>query len=153
LKRERENKLLDDVEIIVKNLGFSVVEVNFSTNRNRMKINMVIHKPEGNKIEDCSIVHKTVFPRLEIIYDSFDVYLEVSSPGIERAFKDGREFEVFQGRAVKIMHSGKNDWDEATIESTENDEVTVVIEGVAKKLKFSDIHKCKLDYLREVQKS
>ncbi|MBN2659592.1 MAG: hypothetical protein JXR86_21215 [Spirochaetales bacterium] len=153
MKRESENKLLEDVEAIVNNLGFSIVEVNSSTNRNRLKINMVINSPEGVKIEDCSKVHKTVFPRLEIIYDKFDVYLEVSSPGIERSFKDAREFEIFKGRAVKIMHSGSNDWDLGMIESTENDEVTVVIDGVAKKIKFSDIHKCKLDYLREVHKS
>ncbi|MBB6478819.1 hypothetical protein [Spirochaeta isovalerica] len=153
MKKESDNKLLEDVEAIVNNLGFSVVEMNSSTNRNRLKINMVINSPEGVKIEDCSTVHKTVFPRLEVIYDSFDVYLEVSSPGIERSFKDAREFEIFKGRAVKIMHSGHNDWDLGLIESTENDEVTVVIEGVAKKIKYSDIHKCKLDYLREVQKS
>jgi ribosome maturation factor RimP len=153
LKKESKSQLLDEVESIVNNLGFSVVEVNSSTSKNRLKINLIIHKEEGVKIEDCSVVHKTVFPRLEIIYDNFDVYLEVSSPGIERAFKDAREFSIFTGRAVKVMHSGMTDWEQGLIESTENDEVTVVINDVAKKLKFSDIHKCKLDYLREVQKS
>lgn len=153
MKKETKNQLLDEVESIVNNLGFSVVEINSSISKNRLKINLIIHKGNGVKIEDCSVVHKTVFPRLEILYDNFDVYLEVSSPGIERSFKDAREFEIFKGRAVKIMHSGMTDWDLGRIEATENDEVTVVINEIANKLKFSDIHKCKLDYLREVQKS
>jgi len=153
LNRETGNKLLEEVETPVKNLGFSVVEINSSTNRNRLKINMIISGKDGVKIDDCSVVHKTVFPRLEVIYDSFDVYLEVSSPGIERTFKDAREFDVFEGKAVKIMYGGSNDWAEGVIESTTETEVTIRFKEASQEIKFNDVHKCKLDYLREVRKS
>ena len=153
LNKETSNKLLEDVETLVNNLGFSVVEVNSSTNRNRLKINLIISSGNGVKIDDCSAVHKTIFPRLEVIYDSFDVYLEVSSPGIERSFKDAREFEVFKGKSVKIMFGGSNDWRHGTIDSTEDDAVNIMFENDSQNIKFSEVHKCKLDYLREVRKS
>lgn len=153
LNREAGNKLLEEVETPVKNLGFSVVEINSSTNRNRLKINMIVSGKDGVKIEDCSIVHKTIFPRLEVIYESFDVYLEVSSPGIERNFKDAREFKVFEGKAIKIMYGDSNDWSEGVIESTTENTVTIQFKQDSREIKFNDVHKCKLDYLREVRKS
>lgn len=153
LNRETGNKLLDEVEILVNNLGFSVVEINSSANRNRLKINMIIYNENGVKIDDCSVVHKTLFPRLEVIYDSFDVYLEVSSPGIERSFKDAREFDIFKGKSVKIMYDDSNDWEQGLIDSSSDSEVSIEFKQGKQNLKFSDIQKCKLDYLREVRKS
>lgn len=145
--------MLDEVETLVNNLGFSVVEINSSSNRNRLKINMLIFSENGVKIDDCSVVHKTLFPRLEVIYDGFDVYLEVSSPGIERSFRDVREFEVFKGKAVKVMYGGSNEWEQGVIVSTNDDDVEINFKQDKQNIKFSDIHKCKLDYLREVRKS
>ena len=153
LNKETGNKLLEDVESLVNNLGFSVVEINSSTNRNRLKINIIVYSSKGVKIDDCSVIHKTIFPRLEVIYDKFDVYLEVSSPGIERSFKDAREFDVFEGKAVKIMYGESNDWEHGVIVSTENDAVVIKFNENNQIVKFNDIHKCKLDYLKEVHKS
>ena len=153
MNRETGNKLLEEVETPVNNLGFSVVEINSSTNRNRLKINMIIYGKDGVKLDDCTVIHKTVFPRLEVIYDRFDVYLEVSSPGIERTFKDAREFEVFKGKTVKVMYGESNDWEEGIIESTTESEVTIKFKQDSREIKFSEVHKCKLDYLREVRKS
>jgi ribosome maturation factor RimP len=153
LNKETGNKLLDDVESLVNNLGFSVVEINSSTNRNRFKINLIVYSDQGVKIDDCSIIHKTIFPRLEVIYDKFDVYLEVSSPGIERSFKDAREFEVFKGKAVKIMHGENNDWEQGFIVSTEDDSVVINFSENNQIIKFKDVQKCRLDYLKEVRKS
>lgn len=153
MNKETGSKLLEDVESLVNNLGFSVVEINSSTNRNRFKINIIIYSDNGVKIDDCSVVHKTIFPRLEVIYDKFDVYLEISSPGIERSFKDAREFEVFKGKTVKIMYGESNDWEYGIIVSTEDDAVVVNFNNDNQKIKFNIIHKCKLDYLKEVRKS
>lgn len=153
MNKETGNKLLDDVESLVNNLGFSVVEINSSTNRNRLKINMIIYSAAGVKINDCSLIHKTIFPRLEVIYDKFDVYLEVSSPGIERTFKDAREFEVFSGKAVKIMYGESNDWEHGVIDTTEDDSVVMKLDKSNKTIKFNDVHKCRLDYSKEVHKS
>jgi len=153
LNKETENKILNEVEVLVKNLGFSVVEVNSSTNRNRLKINVIIYSENGVKIDDCSMIHKTIFPRLEVIYDKFDVYLEVSSPGIERSFKDAREFSVFKGKAVKIMFGDSNDWDHGLIDSVDSDSVKIKIGDEIHSIKYFDVHKCKLDYLKEVRKS
>ena len=134
-------------------MGFSVVEINSSTNRNRFKINIIIYAENGVKIDDCTKVHKTIFPRLELIYDKFDVYLEISSPGIERTFKDAREFKVFTGKSVKIMYGESNDWEAGVIESVSIDSVILAFDKYNKNIKFNDIHKCKLDYLKEVRKS
>lgn len=153
MNKETENKILNEVEVLVKNLGFSVVEVNSSTNRNRLKINVIIYSENGVKIDDCSMIHKTIFPRLEVIYDKFDVYLEVSSPGIERSFKDAREFSVFKGKAVKIMFGDSNDWDHGLIDSVDSDSVKIKIGDEIHSIKYFDVHKCKLDYLKEVRKS
>lgn len=153
LKKETGNQLLEHVEAIVNNLGFSVVEISSGTIRNRLKISMIIYSPEGVRVEDCTTVHKAVFSRLEILYDAFDVYLEVSSPGIERSFKDAREFVIFQGKPVKIMYGESSDWEPGIIDTADNREVIILFGEVARKIPYSDIHKCKLDYLREVRKS
>ena len=152
MNKETGNTLLENVETLILNMGFSVVEVNSSTNRNRFKINLIIYSSNGVKIEDCTNVHKAIFPRLEIIYEKFDLYLEISSPGIERVFKDAREFTVFTGKSIKIMFGNSTDWESGFIESADDDSVIIMFAKDRKKIKFDDILKCKLDYIKEVRK-
>ncbi len=152
MNKETGNTLLENVESLINNMGFSVVEVNSSTNRNRFKINIIIFNGNGVNIDDCTKIHKTIFPRLEIIYDKFDLYLEISSPGIERIFKDAREFSVFLGKSVKIMYGSSNEWESGIIEAVDIDSVDIRFSGDCIKIKYNDICKCKLDYIKEVRK-
>jgi ribosome maturation factor RimP len=68
-------------------------------------------------------------PRLEVVLDSRDISLEVSSPGISRTIKYFREFSIFQGRKIRLMEAGENDWIEGTIVSA--DEQKMVLRGAA----------------------
>ncbi|MCA1753946.1 MAG: ribosome maturation factor RimP, partial [Spirochaeta sp.] len=100
---------------------------------------------------DIAEVHRTVLPRIELIHNSRDVHLEVSSPGISRTFKSNREFAVFRGRAVFVLSSASEDWIQGYIEDSNEHSVILRTQGGNKELRYSDIRKTKLDEFREVR--
>jgi len=70
-----------------------------------------------------------VEPRLELLSGNKDLQLEVSTPGIQRVFKDVYEFEVFSGDAVKVYDDRKDDWVVGIISHKDDDSVYLIQEN------------------------
>ena len=84
--------LRESLEKVIQGLGFSLIELTVSQHRGSVQIRVVIFSSAaGRKIgtEDCSKVHRAITPRLELTFAEQDVYLEVSSPGVDRLIKCG----------------------------------------------------------------
>ncbi|MBP7494028.1 MAG: ribosome maturation factor RimP [Spirochaetales bacterium] len=148
--KDLDQEILEDIEPILEGMGFYAVEVRTVQQKTGPKVYIVITKKGGVNVEDTAEVLKTLRPRIQLLLDAQDIFLEVSSPGIDRIFKHPREYRVFRERGVKILTASNNEWIGGILDSVEEDHVFLRQKGQTRAIPFSQIKKAKLDYSEEV---
>jgi ribosome maturation factor RimP len=143
--------LYDSLEPVVKGLGLSLIELTQSRRKNSVQIRVVVYKPGVIGVNDCSRVHHALLPRLELAFPGIDVYTEVSSPGIDRAIKDGAEFAHYIGRGVKCYRTDISDWTGGILRSADEKSLTLEGKDGTLTISYEVIAKAKLNYLDEVE--
>ena len=114
--RKPDDTLFFSLEQVVKGMGMSLVELNVYHGKGRggnppsVQVRVIVYKDGVTGVEDCSRVHRGLLPRLELAFPGQEIYLEVSSPGIDRTIKDGSEFFHYIGRGVKCYRTDISDW-------------------------------------------
>ena len=95
-------KVISLVEPHLEKQGLELVSLDYRSGR-RAHLCLYIDKPGGVTLEDCEAVSHTVSDLLDA-YDPIpqSYILEVSSPGVERPLTREKDFERFQGEAVKV---------------------------------------------------
>lgn len=146
MEHGKKDELWDDVEPVISGLGFSIVELKSRIVRNNFQVHLVIYHPEGVGVEDCSLVYKTLFPRIEILIENRDINLEVSSPGIERRLKSVEEFAVFKGKGIRILPVDSEEWITGIIEETDLEKVRIKKGNETVDIEYNAVRKAKLDY-------
>ena len=143
--------LRKSLETVIDGLKFRLIEMTVSRHRGSVQVRAVIYNGASIGTDDCTKTHRALMPRLELAFQGLDVYLEVSSPGIDRLIKDGAEFAFYTGRAVRCFRTDISDWTSGILESA--DEKGIVIknskDGIVR-LDFGIIAKAKLDSSQEV---
>ncbi|MFO7863265.1 MAG: ribosome assembly cofactor RimP [Salinivirgaceae bacterium] len=90
--------LLAALEDAIENTQVFIVEVKLSATN---KINITLDHPDGLPVDECARVSKhieSVFDR-----DEEDYEMQVSSPGIEQAFKVADQYTKNIGREVRVI--------------------------------------------------
>lgn len=149
IKNELKDKTLyQEISAVIDPEEYYVLEVSEHEEHGRCNIRIVIQAAVKNtSIEDCTKVHKLLFPRLELLRSSRDIYLEVSTPGIQRTIKDAEEFKAFTDKQLKIMIIGSNEWIFGRLIGADEESISLQMpEERIEKIKFEDIHKAKLVY-------
>jgi ribosome maturation factor RimP len=141
--------LYDSLEPVIRGLGLNLVELTVSRHRGSVQIRAVVYKQGPLGVDDCSRAHHALLPRLELAFPGQDIYVEVSSPGIDRLIKDGAEFVHYVGRGVRCYCTDISDWLAGILESA--DEGGIVLRGKegVMKISYEVIAKAKLDPSRE----
>ena len=103
-------------------------------------------REEGVGLDDCSEVYRTLYPRIELLYDSKHVHLEVSSPGVYRKVKHAREFGLFIGSSVRLLLDDTGDWLKGTIQGASDSAVDIATSQGNQRIEYADIRKAQLDY-------
>ena len=145
MEHAKKDELWDDIEPVVSGLGFSIVELKSRKVRKSYQVHVVIYHPEGVGVEDCSLLYKTLYPRIEILTGSRDINLEVSSPGLERRLKSVEELAIFEGKKVRILTEGVEEWIAGTIAGMDNEKVRIQQGNETIAIDYSAIRKAKLD--------
>ncbi len=154
--------LFEDLKGIVENLEMVLCDVKKTMQGKTVQISVTIMNPkEETGIDDCAKVHNTILPRLQVKYGRDDLYVEVSTPGLQRNFRDVYEFLVFKGKSCRVYSLCASSWISGVIGEVEGTCVTLLnyeIEvskekGEEKKIEFNDIQKAKLDYRWEDMKN
>ncbi|MCL2759411.1 MAG: ribosome assembly cofactor RimP [Treponema sp.] len=152
--KSAENKELTSVreslETVLKGLGFCLVELTISRHRGSVQIKTVIYNGKPIGTDDCSKVHRAIMPRLELNFEGQDIYLEVSSPGIEKSIKETGEFLYYVGRGVRCYRTDISDWTAGILESADEKGIVLKTKEEVKALSFDIIAKAKLDPSQEV---
>ena len=135
---------------LVEGLGYALVELTVSPQKGRHQVRAVITRrnPEDAQsigIDDCAKVHRLLLPRLEALIESPEVYIEVTSPGLERNIKNAAEFPLFIGKQVRLWYVDISDWLVGTIDSATVQEITIQLtDGSVQTIPFDKINKAKL---------
>lgn len=113
-KKSIESSVYDIVEEIVKDTVFEIVDVEYVKEGPFKYLRVYIDKPEGITVDDCSDISRALNKRLDeldLIPEQY--FLEVSSPGVERAFKTEKDFlkninEVVEVKFYKPLDGKKS---------------------------------------------
>ncbi len=137
-----------DCEPLVQGLGYSLVELVVFKRQATWHIKAVISGAEGVGIADCTRVHRALLPRLEAILSSQDMYVEVTSPGLDRVLKNAAEFSLFVGKQVKVWNTDISDWETGTVSASDGESVTLTTDKGEVRMPYSKIAKAKLSGTR-----
>lgn len=110
---------------LVTGLGFVLVDLKISRHKESVSVSAVIARVQSGSapigIDDCAAVHRLLLPRLEVLLGNADIYMEVSSPGLERTIRNAAEFALFADCPVRIWHTVSSDWVQGIIVSSGSD--------------------------------
>jgi ribosome maturation factor RimP len=149
--------LIRELEPVVHGLGYGLIELSLYRGGKKAgianaQVRLIIGgRPTGGQTggtigtTELSLVHRAVLPRLELVMEGADLYLEVSSPGIDRLIKEGAEFRHYSGMAVKCWLKGATDWKRGKLCGSDEEKITLETgEGIIE-LTYETIAKARLD--------
>jgi len=138
------------LEAVLKGLGLRLIELTVSRHRESVQIRAVIYNGGSIGTDDCSKAHRAIMPRLDLAFEGQDIYLEVSSPGIDRLIKDGAEFANYKGRGVRCYRADISDWTAGILESADEKGIMIKTKEGKVRIDFDIIAKARLDPSQEV---
>jgi ribosome maturation factor RimP len=109
-------QITDLAHPVATELGLEVVAISFHTNERPPALRVDIRNPQADTgLEDCARMSRALEAALDATdLISFAYALEISSPGTSRELTTDREFNAFQGFAVRVTAtapiSGKTEW-------------------------------------------
>jgi ribosome maturation factor RimP len=147
-----------EINPLIESMGYRIVEMRFGASRKMQHLSIVIYRPEGVSINDCSRVAKKMRPKLEI-EEFADLSVEVSSPGIDRVFKSLDELIIFKGRGVKVLLKedpqtiGGNPYVGGVIGEVSEKDFTLIKDKNTITISKDNVKRIKLDHTEEVSKT
>ena len=102
---ETRKVLVNEFERVLDPLGIQIVQLSVFKGKRSLNIQVVIHREGGVSLDDCEHVTRIFNDILTILepIDENNYTLQVSSPGIDRVFKDEKEYNIFASAHVKIV--------------------------------------------------
>lgn len=136
--------LVQDIEEIIAGMGMSLVSLHQQVVSGRLQVSVVVHRPGGVSLEDCTTVHRTIHPRISVLTGRRDINMEVSSPGIGRKLRNPEEYKPFIGSMIKVLPRD-GDWFSARLVSCDGTEVELEQNGSNSRMSFNEITVSRLD--------
>jgi ribosome maturation factor RimP len=103
LEKSLEQQLFNSVE----SLGYELMDLEFSPQKNGLKITVFIDHDNGIDIDDCVNTTKEISPIFEDDECDKSYIIEVSSPGLDRKLINKEHFDKFIGKTIKIKLKNK----------------------------------------------
>lgn len=132
-------------------MNLHLIYIQVSSSGRSPRVNAVVAK-KGNaplNAEELAEVHRALLLRLEALLKNDDVYMELSSPGLERKIKNAAEFSFYIGREVSLYDKTAGEWKKGRVIRSDSQAVVLSFlddsgEEKEETYKFSDIAKAKL---------
>ena len=127
------DRISEVVSPILWALGLELVDVMCVGQGARSVVRMYVDKPGGVTVDDCGRAHLAIGPALDVADPFPHAYmLEVSSPGLNRAFKRTQDYSRALGKQVnvKLRQPIDGQWRVVGVLKEVNEQgVTVVVNG------------------------
>jgi ribosome maturation factor RimP len=140
-----DDPLYDSLLPVVEGCGLSLVELTVSRHKGSVQVRIVVFKPGDMGVAECSAVHRAVQGRIELAFPGVDVYVEVSSTGIERTLKDAREFRYYTGQTAHCYLRELSGWVSGVVESAGPERLVLAAQDGKRELEYTRIAKAKLE--------
>jgi ribosome maturation factor RimP len=135
----------DSLGKVVRGLGLVLIDLIVSRHKGSVQIRAIVDRDGPIGTDDCSRVHRAIIPRLELAFPGEDLYVEVSSPGIDRLIKDGAEFGFYLGRAVRCYRTDISGWTSGILQAADSGGITLKGKDGVTALSYEIIAKARLD--------
>jgi ribosome maturation factor RimP len=144
-----EEKVRELLLPILEERDFKLVDIEFIPSK-RPILRIYIYNPEGTSIDDCEWVSKRIGALLDV-EDLIDkaYILEVSSPGLDRKFKNIEEYDIFKGRDVVIKTKepiNEKKVFKGTLLGLEDEKVKIKENEETVKIPLENVSQTKLDF-------
>jgi ribosome maturation factor RimP len=152
----RKEEILEKVREIAAPLaaqeGLELIDVELGGPGGRQTLRLLIDKPEGVSLDDCSSVSRAISAALDVedpIQGAYD--LEVSSPGLDRPLRTAEHFQKFLGQRVRIKTFGPLPDCEnrksfpGILQGYENGWIVVDVDGKVFRIPHAQVSKANLD--------
>lgn len=158
---QENNELFLEIKNLLSLYGLDVVEATRFDQKGKTNLLVVLYKKEGEiNTDDLERAYNIIYPRYEVLMGDRDLSLEVSSPGLQRNFKDYYEFKVFKDKNVRLYSTLYSSYITGVISSSDDNSVTLTNYLIEDKkesgdeiiLNFDTIAKAKLDCKWEEKK-
>jgi len=140
-------RLVALIEPLLAQLGYELVELEFTPARGRGALRIFIDKPEGIGLEDCERASREVSALLDVEDPIAAAYtLEVSSPGDDRVLRTRAHFDRFVGSRVFVEltpREGRRRYT-GTLRSVADEGVALEVDRQMVNLPFREIEKARL---------
>ena len=143
--RQSEDAALTVIKPVLEGMGYNIVDCVSHGIRTGVHVSCIIYRESGVSADDCADVYRLIYPRLEVAFDTRDIHLEVSSPGIDRHLKYADEFRIFTGKPVQIMVGAESDWISGIISNAGNEGFDLDKAGSRSAIRYEQIRKAKLE--------
>jgi ribosome maturation factor RimP len=134
---------------ILQEKGLELVDIEYAGSGRGGVLRLFIDKENGITVEDCADISRE-FGFLLDVHDiiPYSYTLEVSSPGLNRALKDSKDFIRFKGKKVKIK-TKENLYQRRVfighLIDFHDDVASIQVEGEVYDIPFYDIEKANLE--------
>lgn len=144
----KKSEIVDRVEKMVTAItdgkGYEMVDVEYVKEAGQFYLRVVVDKEGGISLNECEEVSRELSPKLdENDFIKENYYLEVSSPGIDRALKRDKEFVKYKGRDVEIKLykaiDGVKQFEGELVGLDEENNIVVIINNEEMKFNRKDV--------------
>ena len=144
----KKSEIVDRVEKMVTAItdekGYETVDVEYVKEAGQFYLRVVVDKEGGISLNECEEVSRELSPKLdENDFIEENYYLEVSSPGIDRALKRDKEFVKYKGRDVEIKLykaiDGDKQFEGELVGLDEENNIVVIINNEEMKFNRKDV--------------
>lgn len=133
----------DTLESILKDNGVKLYDTELTEENDQKIFRVYITSDETITLDKCAEISHIISPIIDLNPPTGESYfLEVSSPGIERALKKPKHFINSVGETIKLKTNNSKKMI-AKLTHADNDGITVEYNGKKESLKYSDINKAR----------
>jgi ribosome maturation factor RimP len=142
---ERELRIEEVVQPVLRDHGLTLVDLEWRGHRPRGILRVFVDKPGGVGIEDCRRASREMGDVLDaagLIEEAYD--LEVSSPGLDRQLRKDRELRWALGKRVRCWLAGGEEHQGRLVDV---DEAQLVLDDAGRRVELprARVTKARLD--------
>lgn len=143
-------KIEDDVERLVTDFGYELVQIKYGGGAGGRSLVIMIDSEAGVSVDDCSNMSR----RLSMLLDTLDPIpgsytLIVSSPGLDRPLTRDEDFERFAGEVAALRYTtadGVRRTDTGVLRGIEGQDVVIDVDGEIVRIPLAEVEEANLVY-------
>ncbi|EEF84892.1 ribosome maturation factor RimP [Borreliella spielmanii] len=139
---DKNNEVYNLIKNLTERLNVEILEINIFRNKNGGKIQIVLYSKNFSLgVDLMTDLHKMILLILEANF-KYSFTLELSTPGIDRRIKSDREFQIFEGKKIKLMLD--NEFEEGFILKSKSKSFIFKTDSKELNVFYSDVKKARL---------